>query len=242
VAEEKIGIKLADGRFYPILNSDEPKKRRAILTTASNDQERAQIDLYRSHEESMENAVYVGSVILDDLAPAGEEREIELIVGVDGEGILSARATESVSGNYQSLSVSLEAIPAEDRLELPDFDEEFEDEELDLDTDLIDKELDEEFGGELELGGDELGVEGTVPSPEESTTEEDLFGEEAEEVKKPPRRFSPVVLLVFLLLSLAALAALTYGIFKLLESDPVPTLRAVMPVLAIFTKPRSCAD
>lgn len=242
MAEEKIGIKLADGRFYPIVNTEEPKKRRVILTTASNEQERAQIDLYRGEGEAMDSAIYVGSVILDDLAPAGEEREIELILGLDQQGTLSARATENVSGNYQSLSVSLDAMPEEERLELPDFDEEFEDEELDLDTDLIDQELDEEFGGELDLGSEELGVEDAVPSPEESTTEEDLFGEEAEEAKKPPRRFSPVALVVFLLLSLAALAAITYGIFKLLESDPIPSLRAFLPLLAIVTKPRSIAD
>lgn len=242
MAEEKIGIKLADGRFYPIVDTKEPKKRRVILTTASNDQERAQIDLYRGYDDSMEDAAYVGSVILEDLAPAGAEREIELVLGLDAEGTVSARATESVSGNYQSLSVSLESIPEEERLELPDFDEEFEGEELEFDTEFIDQELEDEFGGELDLGGDELGVEESVPAPDESTTEEDLFGEEAEEEKKPPRRFSPVVLVVFLILALAALAALTYGVFKLLESEPIPSLRAVMPLVITLSKPRSSAD
>lgn len=241
MAEEKIGIKLADGRFYPIVDTREPKKRRVILTTASNDQQRAQIDLYRGYDDSMEGAVYVGSVILEELAPAGEEREIELVVGLDTEGTVSARATESASGNYQSLSVSLEAMPEEERLELPDFDEEFE-EELDFDTDLIDQELDDEFGGELEVGSDELSVEESVPAPDESTTEEDLFGEEVEEEKKPPRRFSPVALVVYLLLALAALAALTYGVFKLLESEPIPSLRALVPLVIVFSKPRSSAD
>ena len=240
MAEEKIGIKLADGRFYPIVDTDQPKKRRVILTTASNDQERAQIDLYQGYDDTMERATYVGSVILEDLAPAGEEREIELIVGLDRDGTVSARATESASGNYQSLSVSLEAMPEEDRLELPDFDEEL-DEDLDFDTDLMDKELDEEFGGELDLEGEELSLE-EAPSPDESTAEEDLFGEEAEEEARPPRRFSPVVLLVFLILSLAALAALTYGVFKLLESEPVPELRALLPLMIHFRKRRSSAD
>lgn len=240
MAEEKIGIKLADGRFYPILNIGRPKKRRVILTTASNDQERAQIDLYRGYDDAMEGATYVGSVILEELAPAGEEREIELVVGHDEDGTVSARATESVSGNYQSLSVSLEAMPEEDRLELPDFEEEL-DEDLDFDTELMDKELDEEFGGDLDLEREELSLD-EPPAPEESTAEEDLFGEEAEEESRPARRFSPVTLLVFLILSLAALAALTYGVFKLLESQPVPELRALLPLIIFFRKRRSSAD
>ncbi|MFP4300857.1 MAG: hypothetical protein ACLFPW_07240 [Spirochaetaceae bacterium] len=240
MAEEKIGIKLADGRFYPIVDTKQPKKRRVILTTASNDQERAQIDLYRGYDDTMEGATYVGSVILEELAPAGQEREIELIVGLDREGTVSARATESASGNYQSLSVSLEAMPEEDRLELPDFDEEL-DEDLDFDTELMDKELDEEFGGELDLEREELSLEEPA-APEESTAEEDLFGEEAEEDERPARRFSPVLLLVFLILSLAALAALTYGVFKLLQSEPIPELRALLPLMVIFHKRRSSAD
>lgn len=229
MAQEKIGIKLADGRFYPILTSDEPKKRRLVLTTVSTDQERAQIDLYRSVDETMVSAEYVGSVILEDLAPAGEEREIELVLGLDSEGTVSARATESASGVYQSLSVSLDAMPEEDRLELPDFDDDFDDEELDFDTDLMDQELDEEFGQDLGMGDFES--EGIVepPSPDESTAEEELFGDEEEYEQEPPRRFSPVVLAVYLLLAVALLAGLTYGVFRLLESDPIPDLEAAIP-------------
>lgn len=234
MAEEKIGIKLADGRFYPILESDAPKKRRVILTTASNDQERAQIDLYRSSEEADSPDIYVGSVILDELAPAGEEREIELVLGRDADGTVSARATESASGNYQSLSVSPEAMPEEDRLELPDFEDEFEDEALDFDTDLMDEELDEGFGESLDLSGDSYDEPFEAPAPDESTAEEDLFGEESEESTPEPRPFSPVTLIVYLILTIALLAAATYGVFKLLESEPVPPLEAALPLIGLF--------
>ena len=245
MAEEKIGIKLADGSFYPILSAQDSAKKRVTLTTASNEEERAQIDLYRSHGDATEDASYVGSVILEDLAPAGEEREIELVLGLDEKGTLSARATENASGTYQSLSVSLDSVAEEDRLELPDFDEEFEedldedlDEELDLDSDLFDQDLESEFGSDLEEELASFDEGGEAPG------EEDLFAEEEAEERIPPRRFSPIVLLVVLLVSLALLAALTYGVFKLLESEPIPPLRAYFPFLVIaFEKTkRSAAD
>lgn len=234
MAKEKIGIKLADGHFYPIVETDEPKKRRVILTTASNEQERAQIDLYRSMEDDGAETVYVGSVTLEDLAPVGEEREIELIVGRDADGTISARATESYSGNYQSLSVTPEAMPEEERLELPDFEDEFEEGELDLDTALMDDELDEGFGEDLDFAaaGEDESFE--APAPDESTAEEDLFGEEREEETPEPRPFSPVLLTVFLILAVALLAAATYGIFKLLESEPVPPLEAALPLFVLL--------
>ncbi|MFP4329838.1 MAG: hypothetical protein ACLFP6_03880 [Spirochaetaceae bacterium] len=242
MATEKIGIKLADGRFYPILNSDEPKKRRLVLTTVSTEQDRAQIDLYRGAGETMEGAEYVGSVILEDLAEAGDEREIELVVGLDEDGIVSARATESASGLYQSLSVSLEGMPEDERLELPDFDDDFEDADLDFDADLMDEELDEAFGQDLGSGAFDEVME--PPAPDESTAEEDLFGDEEEQdwESEPPRRFSPIALLIYLLLAAAVLAALTYGVFRLLESEPIPPLEALLPFVLLRPGKRRGAD
>ena len=253
MAEEKIGIKLADGSFYPILESEEPKKRRVVLTTASNEQDRAQIDLYRG--SGTEDATYVGSVVLNELASNGDDREIELVVGLDDEGTVSARATESSTGNYQSLSVTLDTVGDEDRLELPDFDEdlgddfqESDDESDDLDLPDFDEDLGDDFeegdidfegldDDSLDLGEDEFtGEEALRPSQTEEPPEEEALFDEEEEESSEPRRFSPIAITIFLLVSLAILAALTYGVFKLLESDPIPPLEAYLPPLLLFPK------
>ena len=53
-----IGIKLADGTFYPVLEEGTPKKRMLDLTTAKDNQTKVQIDLYRSENGTMEDAEY----------------------------------------------------------------------------------------------------------------------------------------------------------------------------------------
>ena len=56
-----IGIKLADGSFYPILEEGTAKTYQLDLTTVKDGQTKVQIDLYRSESGSMEDAQYVGS-------------------------------------------------------------------------------------------------------------------------------------------------------------------------------------
>ena len=50
---KSIGIKLADGTFYPILEEGVPAKKRMELTTVKDNQETVQVDLYRSENGSM---------------------------------------------------------------------------------------------------------------------------------------------------------------------------------------------
>ena len=47
----KIGIRLADGKFYPILEDGQPVKKRLVVTTVKDDQASVQIDVYRKAEE-----------------------------------------------------------------------------------------------------------------------------------------------------------------------------------------------
>ena len=54
-----IGIKLADGSFYPILNEGTPDKKTLDLTTAKDNQTTVMVDLYRSETGTMEDAEYV---------------------------------------------------------------------------------------------------------------------------------------------------------------------------------------
>ena len=51
-----IGIKLADGSFYPILKEGTAEKKELNLTTVKDNQTTVQVDLYRSETESMQDA------------------------------------------------------------------------------------------------------------------------------------------------------------------------------------------
>jgi hypothetical protein len=111
VSDSMIGIKLADGSFYPILEEKRVGKKKLILTTARENQRSVQIDLYRGSGESLLEAVYIGSLVIENLnpKPAGSA-EIELFVGISEEGLLNAKAGDKESGEYPNLSVSMDTI------------------------------------------------------------------------------------------------------------------------------------
>ena len=63
----KIGIKLADGSFYPILEEGKPQSQKIELTTVRDDQTTVQLDLYRSSYDNMEDAEYVDTLLVENL-------------------------------------------------------------------------------------------------------------------------------------------------------------------------------
>ena len=86
-----IGIKIADGTFFPILEEDSSGRKRLVLTTVNDDQGSVQIDLYKGKGEVLKNALYIGSLVIEDIMPAMKgEPEIELIIGIDKDGNLNA--------------------------------------------------------------------------------------------------------------------------------------------------------
>ncbi|MFP4618682.1 MAG: Hsp70 family protein, partial [Spirochaetaceae bacterium] len=186
MAERKIGIKIADGTFYPILDEGESTKKRLVLTTASREQENVQIDLYRGSEKDLSDAAYVGSLMVEHVSRDDEgESEIEMIVGVDEDGNLETTAEDKTGGNKQSLSVSLENLDEAALYEVPDFNIEDEDlsgelvEDIDWDTEqeeeagteqeseeaLKEPSLEEDF--DLDLESEDLDLESEEPSLEE---------------------------------------------------------------------------
>lgn len=134
-----IAVRTANGSFVPVLDSSSRTRRRLVLTTIRDDQTSVQIDLYRAADEGMESAEYVGSLMIENIeAAVNGQAEIVLLLGVDEAGNLNATATDKNSGEYQSLSVSLEALDQEGGYDLPDF--ELSDEELTLDDLSMDEE------------------------------------------------------------------------------------------------------
>lgn len=123
MAETSIGIKIADGSFYPVLAENAPGHKRVILTTVTDNQSGAQIDLYRGNGTGIAGATYIGSLLIDEIerGPKGEP-EIELLMRLDAEGNLEAQASDRVTGEHQTLSVGLATLVGAHGYTLPDFD------------------------------------------------------------------------------------------------------------------------
>ncbi len=120
-----IGIKIANGEFYPVIEEGSTVKKRLVLTTVHDGQRSVQIDLYKSAARSMADAEYIGSLVVEQIAPKPKgEPSIELVIGSDGTDELNAEASDldaSEDGERQHLSVSMQALEQDRTYEVPDF-------------------------------------------------------------------------------------------------------------------------
>ena len=107
-----IGIKTANGDFYPIIEENSTLKKRLILTTAHDRQASVQIDLFRSISRSMLDAQYIGSLAVDNLRPKPKgEPSIEMLIAGDSEGNINADAYDlDAGGEHHSLNISLKTL------------------------------------------------------------------------------------------------------------------------------------
>ena len=113
-----IGIKLADGTFYPVLEEGEPKKRMLDLTTAKDNQTKVQIDLYRSENGTMEDAEYVDTLEVTKLNPhPNGEPELHLSVGLDENNNLTAEVVDPETGKKSETEVHLVSRTEAERAE-----------------------------------------------------------------------------------------------------------------------------
>ncbi len=195
-----IGIKIANGEYYPVLEEDaRGHKKKLVLTTVKDDQPSVQIDLYRGQGREIEDAIYVGSLVIENIKPASKgEPEIDLIIGIDEEGNLNAAAGDLATGERQSLSVSLESLSEDGIYEVPEF------------------ELGEKFEPGPEL-------------PEEDSEEgvyEQEYGEEEGVIREEPKRIRPFFLIGFVIIGIIIIALLAFLIFQTFQSPDVPPLQA----------------
>ena len=121
-----IGIKIANGEFYPIIEENSPVKKRLVLTTVHNGQESVQIDLYRSISRTMLDAQYIGSLVVENIKPKTKgDPSIELVLSSNAKGDIIADAIDldtSTDGEHHILNVSLKTLNDGSRKEAyPDF-------------------------------------------------------------------------------------------------------------------------
>ena len=126
-----IGIKVANGEFYPILEENTAAKKRLVLTTAHDDQKSVQIDLYRNPSDVMQKAQYMGTVVVENLPQRAKgEPSIELDIFSTEVGVITAEAfdtDDAENAEHHRLQVSLKSLKEkqDDVMDLPDFDLEF---------------------------------------------------------------------------------------------------------------------
>ncbi len=264
-----IGIKLADGSFFPVIEHDVPQRKRVVLTVAREGQTGVQIDLLRRDGDIEQ---YVGCLVLDDLTE-GSEAEIELVVGLDAERNVDARISDTRGEQYQSFSVNLDKIGAPESYSLPDGEasnfnsdiggvDTLEDIGLpDIEEDLFDEPSSERAHTIDDGSRDELPDFGALELPEEEvgegaflddiavsspfagddaalagvTPDDDLFDEQMHDVGieegdgdgfLQPRSFSAFALAAIILAALSLIALGAFGVFRWLQTDALPELRA----------------
>lgn len=112
-----IGIKLADGSFYPVLQDNMVSEKNLDLTTAHNNQTKVMVDLYRSANCTMDDAEYVDSLQIENLVahPNGEP-DISFSISLDENNELSAKIVDSETGNQSKTTITLVSRTQEERL------------------------------------------------------------------------------------------------------------------------------
>jgi hypothetical protein len=194
----QIGIKLADGSFYPVLSEGDQSRKKLVLTTVRDNQETVQIDLYRGEGEFVEEADYIGTLMIENIKPAPmKEPEVEVVLGVDEQGNFEATASDTLTGETQSLSVSLQSL-SQGPAEYPEF--------------ALGSE-----GAEKDDFEESLLTGETYPLSESDRRKEHLG-------KKKKR--SPLLLIGFVILSLILIAAIAFVVFKAVGGTPIPALFA----------------
>jgi len=108
-----IGIKIANGEFYPLLEENLPTRKKLTLTTAHDRQKSVQIDLFRSISKTMLDAQYIGSIVVENIRPKQKgEPSIEMVISSDEDGNIAADAVDidAAGDEHHNLNVSLRAM------------------------------------------------------------------------------------------------------------------------------------
>ena len=115
---KQIGIRLADGSFYPILEDGSASEKKLVLTTVKDNQTRVLVDLYRSKTGTMEDAEYIDTLQIDNLVQhASGEVDIPLDIALDENNNLSAAINDPETGSESKATVTLVSRTLEERME-----------------------------------------------------------------------------------------------------------------------------
>ncbi|MDD7014288.1 MAG: LysM peptidoglycan-binding domain-containing protein [Spirochaetales bacterium] len=130
---KSIGIKLADGTFYPILQEGSPDSKNINLTTVQDNQTTVHVDLYRSETNSMEDAQYVDTLEIKNLNPhENGEPTLALEINLDENNQLNAQIKDPETGKKSETQINLISRTLADRNEPVNFNIDIEPPEQDF--------------------------------------------------------------------------------------------------------------
>lgn len=133
----EIGIKLADGTFYPIFDEGVTGRKRVVLQIANPAQRSVQVDLLRRTDGEV---THIGAVVLDRIEELDSD-ELELVLGSDGERV-QARVT-AADGRVEQVEAAVSDASADRRFEMPHDDLSIIDETVEIGPGLTDEPDDE---------------------------------------------------------------------------------------------------
>lgn len=110
-----IGLKQADGSFYPILRDGIAENKQISLTTVRDDQSAVKINLYKKDIDSLDEPEYVDTLLIENLIPHPKtEPTIHLNVNLDENNVLTAEASDPETGKKSDIRVSMVTLPKEE--------------------------------------------------------------------------------------------------------------------------------
>ncbi len=103
---KKIGIKLYNGKFLPVLDENEIKIKKVVLTTVRDNQEKTIIELYEGDSDNCINNEYLGKLVIPiNRSTVKGDPAIEVHLRLDENGILYAKAWDSESGEQSEIQI-----------------------------------------------------------------------------------------------------------------------------------------
>ncbi len=121
MSKKVIGIKQADGSFFPILKDGEPASKTLEVTTVRDGQTTVKINLYKQYEDT-EELEYVDTLLIENLVPhLKEEPSFKLSINLDEDNVLAAEVLDPETGAKSDTSVSLVTLSEAQQSDTSDF-------------------------------------------------------------------------------------------------------------------------
>ncbi len=121
MSKKIIGIKQADGSFFPILKDGEPANKTLELTTVRDGQTAVKINLYKQYEDTSD-LEYVDTLLIENLVPhLKEEPSFSLSINLDEDNVLTAEVLDPETGAKSDTEVSLVTLSEAQQGDSTDF-------------------------------------------------------------------------------------------------------------------------
>lgn len=171
---KSIGIKLADGSFYPLIQEGNPERKSLDLTTVMDNQTKVQVEVYRTETGTLDGAEYLDTLEIKNLKPhQNGEPTLLLDINIDENNELSAEIRDPETGKKSDIQVTLisktlikengispEITDGEETKLAPKQDEEFAFDDV---NESLTQKTDEETESTAETSADEIELPADLP-------------------------------------------------------------------------------